>query len=70
MFEQPDKDPFAAGEFVWSGRDDLGEPTPYESARSSYYRIIDLAGFKKDRFYLYLSRWRSDLITCYFRLWT
>jgi beta-galactosidase len=70
VFEQQDKDPFAAGEFVWSGWDDLGEPTPYESARCSYYRIIDLAGFKKDRSYLYLSRWRSDLITCYFRLWT
>jgi len=50
-----------AGEFVWSGWDYLGEPTPYYAARSSYFGIIDLAGFKKDRFYLYQSRWRPDL---------
>ena len=50
-----------AGEFVWTGWDYLGEPTPYYSARSSYCGIIDLAGFKKDRFYLYQSRWRPDL---------
>ncbi len=56
-----DQNPFVAGEFVWSGFDYLGEPTPYYSARSSYYGIIDLAGFKKDRFYLYQSRWRPDL---------
>jgi beta-galactosidase len=49
-----------AGEFVWSGWDYLGEPTPYYGARSSYFGIIDLAGFKKDRFYLYQSRWRPD----------
>ncbi|HEY9508840.1 MAG TPA: DUF4982 domain-containing protein, partial [Verrucomicrobiae bacterium] len=56
-----DQHPFVAGEFVWSGWDYLGEPTPYYGARSSYFGIIDLAGFKKDRFYLYQSRWRSDL---------
>lgn len=56
-----DQHPYVAGEFVWSGWDYLGEPTPYYSARSSYYGIIDLAGFKKDRFYLYQSRWRPDL---------
>lgn len=49
-----------ASEFVWSGWDYLGEPTPYYSARSSYCGIIDLAGFKKDRFYLYQSRWLPD----------
>jgi beta-galactosidase len=38
-----------------------GEPEPYYDARSSYYGIIDLAGFPKDRFYLYQSRWRSNL---------
>jgi beta-galactosidase len=38
----------------------LGEPTPYDSSRSSYFGIIDLASFKKDRFYLYQSRWRQD----------
>ena len=59
--------PYVAGEFVWTGWDHLGEPTPYyESrgtygARSSYSGIIDLAGFKKDRFFLYQSHWRPDL---------
>ncbi|MBL7740797.1 MAG: DUF4982 domain-containing protein [Chitinophagaceae bacterium] len=60
VFASQDKHPFVAGEFVWSGWDYLGEPTPYYSARSSYCGIIDLAGFKKDRFYLYQSRWRPD----------
>lgn len=53
--------PFVAGGFVWSGWDYLGEPTPYYSSRSSYCGIIDLAGFKKDRFYLYQSQWRPQL---------
>ena len=61
VFASQDKHPFVAGEFVWSGWDYLGEPTPYYSARSSYCGIIDLAGFKKDRFYLYQSRWRPEL---------
>ena len=61
VFTSQDKNPYVAGEFVWSGFDYLGEPTPYYSARSSYSGIIDLAGFKKDRFYLYQSRWRPDL---------
>ena len=61
VFASQDKHPFVAGEFVWSGWDYLGEPTPYYTARSSYCGIIDLAGFKKDRFYLYQSRWRPDL---------
>ena len=61
VFEAHDRNPYVAGEFVWSGFDYLGEPTPYDSARSSYFGIVDLAGFKKDRFYLYQSRWRSDL---------
>jgi beta-galactosidase len=58
VFAAQDHNPFVAGEFVWSGWDYLGEPTPYYSARSSYSGILDLAGFKKDRFYLYQSRWR------------
>ncbi|KAK0702507.1 glycoside hydrolase family 2 protein [Apiosordaria backusii] len=53
--------PYVAGEFVWSGFDYLGEPTPYYSARSSYFGIVDLAGFKKDRFWLYQSRWRPEV---------
>ena len=62
-FEGQDKNPFVAGEFVWTGFDYLGEPTPYYGdapSRSSYFGIIDLAGFPKDRFYLYQSRWRPD----------
>lgn len=61
VFATQDKHPFVAGEFVWTGWDYIGEPTPYYTARSSYSGIIDLAGFKKDRFYLYQSRWRPDL---------
>jgi beta-galactosidase len=53
--------PFVAGGFVWTGWDYLGEPTPYYSSRSSYFGIIDLAGFRKDRFYLYQSQWRPEL---------
>ena len=61
VFSSQDKHPYVSGEFVWSGWDYLGEPTPYYSARSSYSGIIDLAGFKKDRFYLYQARWRPNL---------
>lgn len=90
-FRGLDQAPFAAGEFVWTGFDYLGEPTPYNAdanflmdftdpaekaaavavlaknarilvpSRSSYFGIIDLAGFKKDRFYIYQARWRPDL---------
>jgi beta-galactosidase len=84
-----DKYPAAMGEFVWTGFDYIGEPTPYSGdlsglkpgsrwydmtkkmldkmgatevpSRSSYFGILDLAGFKKDRFYLYQSRWRPEL---------
>jgi len=50
--------PWVAGEFVWTGFDYLGEPTPYRwPSRSSYFGIIDLAGFPKDRYYLYQSQW-------------
>jgi beta-galactosidase len=52
--------PFVAGEFVWTGWDYLGEPTPYYESRSSYSGIIDLAGFKKDRFFLYQAHWRPE----------
>ncbi len=61
VFATLDKHPFVAGGFVWSGWDYLGEPAPYYSARSSYFGIIDLAGFKKDRFYLYQSYWRPEI---------
>lgn len=89
-FRGLDEFPYVAGEFVWTGFDYLGEPTPYNKdlsnllnftdpaeqarmkkeldelgkirtpARSSYFGIIDLAGFKKDRFYIYQARWRPD----------
>lgn len=61
VFGAQDRHPFVAGEFVWSGWDYLGEPTPYYASRSSGFGIIDLAGFPKDRFYLYQSRWRPEL---------
>lgn len=51
-----------SGEFVWTGFDYLGEPTPYNAgtpARSSYFGIIDFAGIKKDRFYLFQSHWSN-----------
>jgi len=89
QFTLLDKYPAAVGEFVWTGFDYIGEPTPYWGdmtglkpkdwgynetlkmlkflgvtevpSRSSYFGILDLAGFKKDRFYLYQSRWRQEL---------
>ena len=90
-FEGLDRNPTAAGEFVWTGFDYLGEPTPYNDdytvlenfsdpeararaaeelarlgrlripSRSSYFGIVDLAGFPKDRYYLYQARWRPEL---------
>lgn len=61
-FSAIDSHPFVGGEFVWSGWDYLGEPTLlWDLPRSSYSGILDLAGFKKDRFFLYQSRWRPHL---------
>jgi beta-galactosidase len=63
VFAAHDANEYVAGEFVWTGWDYLGEPTPYDAApaaRSSYFGIIDLAGFKKDRFWLYQARWRPE----------
>jgi beta-galactosidase len=61
VFQVQDMHPYVAGEFVWTGWDYLGEPTPYDLARSSYFGIIDLAGVPKDRFYLYQSRWNPTV---------
>lgn len=61
VFASLERHPFVAGEFVWTGFDYLGEPTPYYEARSSYSGIVDLAGFPKDRYYLYQAQWRPDL---------
>ncbi|MBR4048770.1 MAG: DUF4982 domain-containing protein [Bacteroides sp.] len=53
--------PFISGQYIWTGFDYLGEPTPYGwPARSSYFGIVDLAGFPKDIYYLYQSEWRPD----------
>jgi beta-galactosidase len=52
---------YIAGEFVWTGFDYLGEPTPYFTSRSSYFGIVDLCGIPKDRYYLYQSHWRPEL---------
>ena len=55
--------PWVIGEFVWTGFDYLGEPSPYDEywpSRSSYFGICDLAGLPKDRFYLYRSHWQKD----------
>ena len=52
--------PWVIGEFVWTGYDYLGEPTPYDTywpSRSSYFGICDLAGLPKDRYYLYRAHW-------------
>ena len=58
---QDDRD-WTVGEFVWTGYDYLGEPTPYDEywpSRSSYFGICDLAGLPKDRYYLYRSHWNK-----------
>jgi len=60
VFESQERHPFAGGEFVWTGWDYLGEPSPFDTSRSSYSGIIDLAGFKKDRYYIYQAHWRPE----------
>lgn len=62
-FIQHDDLPYCIGEFVWTGFDYLGEPTPYYSdwpSHSSLFGIIDLAGIPKDRYYLYRSHWNTE----------
>lgn len=74
LWEQ--EEPYIAGEFVWTGFDYLGEPTPYNNAwarahglsdsaasRSSYFGIVDLCGIPKDRYYLYKSYWKPEETT-------
>lgn len=66
-FTYQDRFPNVLGEFVWTGFDYIGEPTPYFNgrrpnpgdwpSRSSYFGMVDLAGFPKDRYYLYQSVW-------------
>lgn len=74
MWQQEES--YIAGEFVWTGFDYLGEPTPYrneevlkmgmtdkEASRSSYFGIVDLVGIPKDRYYLYKSYWKPEETT-------
>ncbi len=74
MWQQEEN--YVAGEFVWTGFDYLGEPTPYENnavkkmgmtdaeaSVSSYFGIFDLVGLPKDRYYLYKSYWKPDEVT-------
>ena len=75
-FARMERDRYCGGEFVWTGFDYLGEPTPYmhsfeqmrkypqeQMARSSYFGIVDLCGIPKDRFYLYRSHWNTNAVT-------
>ena len=62
--------PFVAGQYIWTGFDYIGEPTPYGwPARSSYFGIVDLAGFPKDIYYLYQSEWTDTQVLHLFPHW-
>jgi len=61
---------FLSGQFIWTGFDYIGEPTPYPwPARSSYFGIIDLAGFPKDIYYMYQSEWTDKTVLHIFPHW-
>jgi len=62
--------PYVGGQYIWTGFDYLGEPTPYGfPARSSYFGIIDLAGFPKDAYYMYQSEWTTKPVLHLFPHW-
>ena len=62
--------PFVAGQYIWTGFDYIGEPTPYGwPARSSFFGIVDLAGFPKDVYYLYQSEWTDTPVLHLFPHW-
>ena len=62
--------PYVGGQFIWTGFDYIGEPTPYGfPARSSYFGIIDLAGFPKDIYYMYQSEWTNKPVLHIFPHW-
>lgn len=64
------KNDFISGQYVWTGFDYIGEPTPYGwPARSSYFGIVDLAGFPKDVYYLYQSEWTDKQVLHVFPHW-
>lgn len=61
---------FVGGQFIWTGFDYIGEPTPYAyPARSSYFGIVDLAGFPKDTYYMYQSEWTDKPVLHLFPHW-
>ena len=61
---------FVGGQFIWTGFDHIGEPTPYAyPARSSYFGIIDLAGLPKDSYYMYQSEWTKKPVLHLFPHW-
>ncbi len=61
---------FVGGQFIWTGFDYIGEPTPYGfPARSSYFGLIDLAGFPKDTYYMYQSEWTATPVLHLFPHW-
>jgi beta-galactosidase len=65
--------PFVGGQFVWTGFDYIGEPTPYGNqwpARSSYFGIVDTAGFPKDSYWFYASRWTTAPMVHVLPHWT
>ena len=62
--------PYVGGQYIWTGFDYIGEPTPYGfPARSSYFGIIDLAGFPKDSYYMYQSEWTNETVLHLFPHW-
>ena len=61
---------FVGGQYIWTGFDYIGEPTPYGfPARSSYFGVIDLAGFPKDTYYMYQSEWTTKPVLHLFPHW-
>lgn len=71
QFIAMDRSPWVAGEFVWTGFDYLGEPTPYGwPSRSSYFGIVDLSGFPKDRYYEFKARWTNEPVVHILPHWT
>jgi beta-galactosidase len=61
---------FMSGMFIWTGFDYIGEPTPYQwPSRSSYFGMVDLAGFPKDSYYFYKSEWSEDTVLHVFPHW-
>jgi beta-galactosidase len=62
--------PYVSGQYIWTGFDYIGEPTPYGfPARSSYFGVIDLAGFPKDTYYMYQSEWTQHPVLHLFPHW-